>query len=159
MKKKLLCFLTFFIVLFFQFAFAQSEDSQISKPDLKVKQYPVAPFKDTLFYVYNNVGSFSAENRAKAITEKIRKLYEDSFFEKDSISVVPSDISQDIIYKNDFVIMSILEVDAKAENQTVGFIAKRNLQLIKRAIIYQNENYSMLPKRLGYTALLILIIG
>ncbi|MBS7231097.1 mechanosensitive ion channel [Flavobacterium psychroterrae] len=159
MKKKLLCFLIFFIVLFFQFAFAQSENPQISKPELKLKGYPVVPFKDTLFYVYNKVGSFSAENRAKAITEKIRKLYEESFFEKDSISVAPSDISQDIIYKNDFVIMSILEVDAKAENQTVGFIAKRNLQLIKRAIIYQNENYSMLPKRLGYTALLILIIG
>ncbi|MFZ0595622.1 MAG: mechanosensitive ion channel domain-containing protein [Flavobacterium sp.] len=159
MKKKLLCFLTFFIVLFFQFAFAQIENSQISKPQPKLKGNPVAPFKDTLFYVYNKVGSFSAENRAKAITEKIRKLYEDSFFEKDSISVAPSDISQDIVYKNDFVIMSILEVDAKAENQTAGFIAKRNLQRIKRAIIYQNENYSILPKRLGYTALLILIIG
>jgi small-conductance mechanosensitive channel len=159
MKNKILCFLTFFIVLFFQFSFAQSENPHISKLELKLKGYPVNPFKDTLFYVYNKVGSFTAENRAKAITEKIRKLYEDSFFEKDSISVAPSDISQDIIYKNDFVIMSILEVDAKAENKTAGFIAKRNLQLIKRAIIYQNENYSMLPKRLGYTALLIFIIG
>ena len=55
--------------------------------------------------------------------------------------------------------MSILDIDAKAENQTASFIAKRNLNVIKRAIIYQNENYSMLPKRLGYTALLILIIG
>jgi small-conductance mechanosensitive channel len=86
-------------------------------------------------------------------------LYEDSFFEKDSLLIVPSDISQDIIYKNDFIIMSILEVDAKAENQTIDFIAKRNSNLIKRAVIYQNENYSMLPKRLGYTALLVLIIG
>lgn len=162
MKKELLGLLAFFLFLFSFSLLAQNERPQISNKKLEpVKQrgYPVSPFKDTLFYVYNKVGSFSAENRAKAITEKIRKLYEDSFFEKDSISIAPSDISQDIIYKNDFVIMSVLEIDAKAENQTALYIAKRNLNLIKRAVIYQNENYSMLPKRFGYTALLVLIIG
>lgn len=162
MKKRLICFSALFIVLFSSLTFAQKDSTQTSKivtVNLKPKGYPVHPFKDTLFNVYNKVGSFSAESRAKAITEKIRKLYEDSFFDKDSISVVPSDISQDIMYKNDVVIMSILDIDAKAENQTATYIAKRNLNLIKRAIIYQNENYSMLPKRLGYTALLILIIG
>lgn len=162
MKNKTLCFLVLFITLFFSLAFAQKDSTQTSKTTLKevkLKGYPVNPFKDTLFYVYNKVGSFSAESRANAITEKIRKLYEDSFFDKDSIAVVPSDISQDIMYKNDFVIMSILDIDAKAENQTAAYIAKRNLSLIKRAIIHQNENYSMLPKRLGYTALLVLIIG
>ena len=162
MKKKLLCFLVFFIVLFSSLVFAQKDSLQTSKKvatELKQKGYPVNPFKDTLFYVYNKVGSFSAENRANAITEKIRKLYEDSFFEEDSIVIVPSDISKDIVYKNDFIIMSILDIDAKAENQSTEFIAKRNLNAIKKAVIYQNENYSMLPKRLGYTALLILIIG
>ncbi|SNR61346.1 mechanosensitive ion channel family protein [Flavobacterium sp. ov086] len=162
MKKKLICFLTLSIVLFSSLTFAQKDSSQTSKTtvvELKPKGYPVSPFKDTLFYVYNKVGSFSAESRANAITEKIRKLYEDSFFEKDSIAIVPSDISQDIMYKNDFVIMSVLDIDGKSENQTAAYIAKRNLNLIKRAIIYQNENYSMLPKRLGYTALLVLIIG
>jgi len=162
MKKKLLCFLVFFIVLFSSLVFAQKDSLQTSKKvatELKQKGYPVNPFKDTLFYVYNKVGSFSAENRANAITEKIRKLYEDSFFEEDSILVVPSDISKDIVYKNDFIIMSILDIDAKAENQSTEFIAKRNLNAIKKAVLYQNENYSMLPKRLGYTALLILIIG
>ncbi len=162
MKKKLLCFLAIFIVLFSSFAFTQKDSLQRSKNvavELKQVKYPINPFKDTLFFVYNKVGSFSAENRAKAITEKIRKLYEDSLFDSDSLVIIPSDISQDIVYNDDFIIMSILDVDAKAENQTQEFIAKRNLSLIKKAIIYQNENYSMLPKRLGYTALLILIIG
>nr|WP_199003050.1 mechanosensitive ion channel domain-containing protein [Flavobacterium sp. ASV13] len=162
MKKNLICFFAFFIALYSLDVIAQKDSLLTSRtivPEIKQKRYPVTPFKDTLFYVYNKVGSFSAENRANAITEKIRKLYEDSFFEKDSISVVPSEISQDIIYKNDFVIMSVLDVDGKSENQTAAYIAKRNLNLIKRAIIYQNENYSMLPKRLGYTALLVLIIG
>ena len=162
MKKKLLCFLLLFVVLFSSIVSAQKDSLKapqtvISQP--KLKGYPITPFKDTLFYVYNKVGSFSAENRANAITEKIRKLYHDSFFESDSLVVVPSDISQDITYKGDFIIMSVLDIDAKVENESPAFIAKRNLTLIKNAVVYQNANYSQLPKRLGYTALLILIIG
>src|SRR4051812_46576073 len=107
MKKKLLCFLLLFIVLFSSLVCAQKDtlkSGQTAVPDLKLKGYPIAPFKDTLFYVYNKVGSFSAESRANAITEKIRKLYHDSFFESDSIVVAPSDISQDITYKGDLII-------------------------------------------------------
>jgi small-conductance mechanosensitive channel len=161
MKKKLLCFLVIFVVLCSSVS-AQNDTLktiQNTIPQPKLKGYPIVPFKDTLFYVYNKVGSFSAENRATAITEKIRKLYKDSFFESDSLVVVPADISQDITYKGDFIIMSVLDVDAKVENETAAFIAKRNLNLIKNAVIYQNTNYSQLPKRLGYTILLILIIG
>ncbi|WPO77353.1 mechanosensitive ion channel family protein [Flavobacterium sp. KACC 22761] len=153
MKSKFKCFLVFCFVLSSPFIFAQKETHS-----QKLKGYPVSPFKDTLFYVYNNVGSFSAENRARTITEKIKKLYEDSFLDPDSLKIVQSDISQDITYKNDLIIMSVLNNDAKVENQTAAIIAKRNLGLIKKAIVYQNENYSQLPKRLGYTALLIFII-
>ncbi|MEN2400142.1 mechanosensitive ion channel family protein [Flavobacterium sp. MC2016-06] len=162
MKKRVVCFLAFFIVIFSPVTLAQNTKQQepIKRAEaVKLKGYPISPFRDTLFYVYNKVGSFSAENRASAITDKIKKLYEDSFFETDSIKIVPSDISHDIVYKNDFVVMSVLDIDGKAENHSAVYIAKRNLALIKKAVIYQNENYSQLPKRLGYTALLVLIIG
>ncbi|HEU0125138.1 MAG TPA: mechanosensitive ion channel family protein, partial [Flavobacterium sp.] len=123
------------------------------------KGYPVSPFKDTLFYVYNNVGSFPAKERAEYISNKIKRLYNESFFEKDSLKIIPSEVSTDIVYKSDLVIMSVLESDGKSEDQTRSFIADRNLKMIRKAIIYQNENYSQLPKRFGYTVLLVLIIG
>lgn len=162
MKIKLLSLLAFFIILFSSILFAQTNNKQITEKSIqaiKLKGYPVSPFKDTLFYVYNNVGSFSASERANYISSKIKRLYEESFFEKDSLNVVPSGVSEDIVYKGDLIIMSVLESDAKAENKSMSFIAKRNLALIKNAIIYQNENYSQLPKRVGYTALLVLIIS
>ncbi|MGO4772008.1 mechanosensitive ion channel family protein [Flavobacterium sp. W22_SRS_FK3] len=162
MKNKLLCFLVLSVILFSSYTIAQKDTSKVVQTNVfqpKLKGYPVVPFKDTLFYVYNKVGSFSAENRANTITGKIKELYNDSFFDLDSIVVVPSDISQDIIYKDNFVIMSVLENDAKVENQTAIFIAQRNLNLIKKAVSYQHENYSQLPKRLGYTILLVFIIG
>lgn len=162
MKKELLRLLAFLLLLISFSVFAQTNQKQTPEKSIAAKKivgYPITPFKDTLFYVYTNVGSFSAKERAGYISDKIKKLYSESFFEQDSLVVVPSDVSFDIIYKNDLVIMSILDADAKAENQTASYIANRNLKIIKRAIIYQNENYSQLPKRFGYTALLILIIG
>ncbi|WP_243739240.1 mechanosensitive ion channel family protein [Flavobacterium sp. 245] len=125
----------------------------------KPKGYPVVPFKDTLFYVYNKVGSFSAENRAKAISEKIKSLYENDLFAPDSLKAIPSDISVDIVYKGDLILMSVLNADAASESKSAKEIAVRNLNAIKKAVIYQNENHSQLPKRLGFTALLIFIIG
>lgn len=162
MKIKLLRLLAFFLFLFSFCAFPQNKEpknSQQSIPVVKLKGYPVSPFKDTLFYVYNNVGSFSAKERAVYISDKIKRLYNESFFEKDSIKIVPSDVSMDIVYQGDLVIMSVLNADAKAENSTLESIANRNLNKIKSAILYQNENYSQLPKRIGYTALLVIIIG
>ena len=162
MRIKVLRLLAFFFVLFASSVNAQTKNLKTSDKEQKtveIKGYPVAPFKDTLFLVYHNVGSFSAKERAEYISNKIKRLYNESFFEKDSIKIVPSDVSMDIVYQNDFVIMSVLDADAKAENSTMTNIANRNLAKIKSAIIYQNENYSQLPKRIGYTALLVLIIG
>lgn len=162
MKIKVLRLLAFFLVLFTVSVYSQTSVEKNIKQTVsteKLKGYPVNPFKDTLFYVYNNVGSFSAKERSEYITSKIKRLYNESFFEKDSIKIVPSDLSVDIVYQNDLVIMSVIVADAKAENKSVSFIANRNLTKIRNAIIFQNENYSQLPKRIGYTALLVLIIG
>ncbi|RYJ37275.1 Mechanosensitive ion channel MscS [Flavobacterium anhuiense] len=162
MRIKVLRLLALFFVLFAFSVNAQTKNLKTSDKEQKnveIKGYPVAPFKDTLFLVYHNVGSFSAKERAEYIANKIKRLYNESFFEKDSIKIVPSDVSMDIVYQNDFVIMSVLDADAKAENSSVSAIANRNLSKIKSAILYQNENYSQLPKRIGYTALLVVIIG
>ncbi|KAF2329276.1 mechanosensitive ion channel family protein [Flavobacterium nitrogenifigens] len=162
MRIKVLRLLAFFFVLFSFSVIAQKNNLKSLEKDsiaVKLKGYPVKPFNDTLFFIYHNVGSFSAKERAQYITDKIKRLYNESFFEKDSIKVIPSDVSMDIVYQSDLVIMSVLEADAKAENTTIKNIANRNLDKIKSAILLQNENYSQLPKRIGYTALLVLIIG
>lgn len=161
MKIKLLKLFAFFLFLLSSSTGAQTgrEKTDSVVVQTNTKGYPVSPFKDTLFYVYNNVGSFPAKERAEYISSKIKRLYNESFFEKDSLKIIPSEVSTDIVYKSDLVIMSVLESDGKSERQTRSFIADRNLKMIRKAIIYQNENYSQLPKRFGYTVLLVLIIG
>jgi small-conductance mechanosensitive channel len=170
MKKRIIVLLFVPLLLVFQVGFAQKVKNESvnqhvqgnhtdSISTVNLKGYPVTPFKDTLFYVYNKVGSFSAESRAQAISDRIKKLYEDAFFVADSLKIVSSDVSLDIIYEKDFVIMAILDADAQSENKSVTALAERNFTIIKKAILFQNENNSLLPKRLGLTALLVLILG
>jgi small-conductance mechanosensitive channel len=125
------------------------------------KAFPVAPFKDTLFYIYNKIGSFTPQNRAKAISERIIQLYDDPFFSSDSLKISESDISLDIVYKNDFIIMSVLNKDAESVGVKKLDLAKKNLTVIKQTVLFEKENNSYLKwsKRIGLELLFIALIG
>lgn len=137
-----------------------TEKAVISDDTIHLKGYPVAPFKDTLFFVYNKFGSFNAENRADAISSRITKLYEDPFFSADSLSLLKSDISVDIVYKRDLVVMSISRLDAKIVEHSDIELAKINLSIIQKAILFQKSNNeaSSWLKRIGLILLLISFI-
>lgn len=132
----------------------------IEKIDGK-EAYPVVPFKDTLFYIYNKIGSFTPKNRAKAISERIIQLYDDPFFVSDSLKIVDAGISLDIVYKGDFIVMAITDADAKNAGMKGIDLAKENLFIIKKIVLYQKESdsYVKLIKRIGLELLFISLIG
>ncbi|MNS08546.1 Mechanosensitive channel MscK precursor [compost metagenome] len=123
--------------------------------------YPVVPFKDTLFYIYNKIGSFTPKLRAKAIAERIVQLYDDPFFVSDSLKVVDAGISLDIVYKGDFIVMAITDADAASAGMKGIDLAKENLFIIKKIVLYQKESdsYVKLSKRIGLELLFISLIG
>ena len=62
------------------------------------KGYPVTGFfKDTLFTIYSKLGSFSARDRANAISERIQVLGDDYLFSGDSLKVIPSENTVDVM--------------------------------------------------------------
>jgi small-conductance mechanosensitive channel len=126
----------------------------------KLIGYPVAPFKDTLFFIYNKIGSFKAENRAAAIASRIDLLYNDPFYSPDSLVVSASDGSVDVVYKRDFIIMSVTDADAKVVGDNSFSLAQKNRSIINKAILYQQEYNSEWNwlKRIGLAALLLAII-
>lgn len=132
----------------------------IQKNDGKTA-YPVVPFKDTLFYIYNKIGSFTPKLRAKAIAERIVQLYDDPFFVSDSLKVVDAGISLDIVYKGDFIVMAITDADAASAGMKGIDLAKENLFIIKKIVLYQKESdsYVKLSKRIGLELLFISLIG
>lgn len=131
-----------------------------SQIDSGLKGYPVKPFRDTLFFVYNKIGSFTAENRANAIASRIESLYKDPFFKKDSLKLDNSESGVDIVYNSDFVVMSVTDSDGKTMGSSNFELAQKNLAIIQKSILFQKENNSVQnwSKRLGLVLLLLSLV-
>jgi small-conductance mechanosensitive channel len=130
------------------------------KINSEISGYPVVPFKDTLFLIYNKIGSFTAKERAKAISDRIKSLYEEPYFYPDSIVLIKSDISVDIVYNDDFVVMSVTDLDAKSVGSEKFQLAKKNLSIIQKSVLIQKENNSAENwlKRIGLVLLLVVFV-
>jgi small-conductance mechanosensitive channel len=126
----------------------------------QIKGFAVAPFTDTLFTIYNKIGSFTAENRAKVIEDRIAVLYKDPFYNPDSLALIKSDISMDVVYKSDFIVMSVTELDGKSVGSTNFELAQKNLARIQKEVLFQKENNATKNwlKRIGLVLLLLSLV-
>ncbi len=120
--------------------------------------YPVKLNNDTLFYVYTRLGSFGAAERTRAIEERIIRLYEDAFFNADSLSIVQNESTYDIIYNNDIIIMSVTDLDALWFNEPTSQLANEYAKKIRADILFEKEENSVfnLLKRIGYVLLILI---
>jgi small-conductance mechanosensitive channel len=133
--------------------------AQIDSLRLTAKGYPVTGFfNDTLFTVYTKLGSFSAKDRADAISVRIKNIADQLEFNLDSIKIAEAETTFDLV-NGESIIMSISENDALWNNTTKQELAQKYKVLISAAIIkYENEiSVSILAKEIGL-ALLVLII-
>ena len=60
--------------------------------------YPVILVNDTLFTIYTKIGSFNSKDRASAISQKIKKLYDDPFYNPDSLTAVDTEYGYEYKY-------------------------------------------------------------
>ena len=123
------------------------------------KSYPVNGFfNDTLFLIYNKLGSFTAHDRSLAISERINTLKNDYSFTNKSLMVVESETTFDIV-NGETVILSVSENDAIWNNTTKKDLAKQYQKTITAAVIKYNQETSLvtLLREIGL-ALLVLII-
>lgn len=120
------------------------------------KGYAVAPFKDTLFYVYAKLGSILPVDRATNVKNRIRKLAEDEFAQVDSFRIEGSEISADIVY-NELIITSVTDLDALFEGKTKEEVAESYLRIIQEDIAQEREDTSI-PKLLMRIGLVLGIL-
>lgn len=145
---------------------AESEDSlkaarfaeQLTKLKATSKGFPVIPFGDTLFLIYTKVGSFSAADRANAITDKINNLYHDYKFKPDSLAVNKSASNSEIVY-HDLVVMSVNEMDALWYNKTQDQLALDYRIVISNAIDEERRSNSILNIALRIGAIILILAG
>lgn len=135
--------------------------SQIDAMRLTAKGYPVTGFfKDTLFNVYSKLGSFSAKDRADAISIRIKKLSDYYSFKADSLKITESETTVDLVYGEN-IIISVSENDALWNNSTKEALAKKYKILIGNVVTnYRNEtSLSTLAKEIGLAMLVLVIMS
>ena len=148
-----------------ELAFLKSKDSLlIAKRRLKVdslravnKGAPVAPFKDTLFTIFNSIGSYSAKERAAGTAERIEQLEANYEFKSDSLLIRQTEDNWLLLWR-DQVILSVNEQDALWANKEAGELVASYKTTIAHAIDqYREENsFSRLLTSTGIAIAVIL---
>ncbi len=135
------------------------DKARIDSLRLITKAYPVMGFfNDTLFVIYNNLGSFSAKDRAEAISERIAKLPNGFIHKSDSLKVIESENTYDIV-SGERIVMSVTGNDAIWTGLSKLEMAELYQKKITEAVInYQSEtSLSKLAVEIGLALLVIVI--
>lgn len=125
-----------------------------------VKGYAVIPFlNDTLFSIYNKIGSLSAKNRAEAISNRINTLKSNYFFKTDSLQIIPSETTVDIVFREN-IVMSISENDALWQNTSKENLAKVYKVIIGKAISDYKAatSWQSIAKQFGLAILVLILL-
>ncbi len=121
--------------------------------------FPVHPFLDTLLYVHTGIGSFSASERARSTMERMRELYEDDFFSRDSLSLVSTEGMTNIVYKNNRIIASCTDLDALWYGIDREALATQYFNTIGNAIEQEKMQNSFRKQLIRIGWLLLTIAG
>lgn len=116
----------------------QRQKHQVDSLRKFVKGFPVVPFRDTLFRLYTRQGSFTAQERAEAVSKRIGKLTGNPLFNPDSLQLVTGEQTTDITFKDE-LILSVSEADALWQNTTRNALAQQWKKLIQSAISQHRE--------------------
>lgn len=138
----------------------QKKKAQVESLRLSAKSYPVIGFfGDTLFVIYAKLGGFSAQERANAIENRIKKLSDNLLFVPDSLKIMEAETSYNIVF-DDFVVMSISENDAIWHNTSKKALAENHKNIISKSIreYKKKTNFVTLLQAIGLALLVIFIL-
>jgi small-conductance mechanosensitive channel len=125
--------------------------SRIDSLRSTAKSFPVYGFfDDTLFSIYSKLGSFSTQERAISISNRIQKIEEKYIIGIDSLVLINEESTVDIVL-GDIIVMSVSENDAVWNNSTKLELAQKYKDIIENTIQTHIEETSVvtLSKKIG----------
>ena len=125
------------------------------------KGYPVlGAFKDTLFLVYNRLGSFSAKDRAEAVSARLALLADDFNFDSNKLKIVNSETTSDLVF-GEKILLSVSENDAIWNDTSAELLANNYRIKIQNDFKKHKEatSFSTLMKEVGLALLVLLFFS
>ena len=137
----------------------QEQKAKIELLKKSTQGFPVTIKTDTLFNIYNRTGSFSAKERADAISKRLKNIAEASKYSPESLAILKTEFGHEIVYKNDLVIMTITSYDALWVEKSEQELADEFLQKIQDKILKIREDNSILNWAKKIAEILLVILG
>jgi small-conductance mechanosensitive channel len=95
---------------------------------------PVVIDSDTLFYISAPILSFSPEDRARAISERLKRATDDYSLNPDSIQVQPTDVGTEISI-GDVILLTVTDADAVAARMDQSRLSQVLTSRIRAGIV------------------------
>ncbi|MBX9658132.1 MAG: mechanosensitive ion channel family protein [Nitrospiraceae bacterium] len=117
-----------------QTSYAQTASHSLSQsPPPQPSGAPVIFADDTLFVLYDKIGPFTPQERARAIAERLAQLAKDPFTRIYPVTVVDQGATSDLVY-DDLVVMTVTDRDAQPTGKTRQEMAAECVQKIQAAL-------------------------
>ncbi|ELS00859.1 small-conductance mechanosensitive channel [Xenococcus sp. PCC 7305] len=105
----------------------------------KIDGFPVLLADETLFVIQANVGSFSSEERAQTITNRIQRVAEDESIDLNLLRLAEQDVTTSIFIDKK-ILVTLTEADAKAAQISRTELANEHLAKIQDSLqTYRQE--------------------
>jgi small-conductance mechanosensitive channel len=102
---------------------------------------PVVFADETLFVVYDKIGPFTPQERARAIAERLAQLVKDPFTRIYPVTGVERETTSDLVY-GDMVVMTVTDRDAQPTGKTRQVVATDYAAKIQAALAKSREQLS-----------------
>lgn len=132
--------------------------AQTAVPAQNIAGAPVQPFGKTLFTIYGNIGSVTAEKRAAIISDNIKKLKKDMLYRSSDLEISPDDGTENIIYKGS-VILGVSDKQALINGKTKAETAQEYRAIIINTLQKERAGnmWLIILKQLGLASMIAVI--
>lgn len=126
---------------------------------LKANARPVVLDQDTLFYIYANLGPYSAEDRASNIEARLKQLTKQFNYYPDSLKTSQSEGTWNITYKSK-IILTILPEEAKLQKLNQRQVAQNYLKVLKPSLqAFRDKSvFRKWLAEVGWVLLILLVV-
>jgi small-conductance mechanosensitive channel len=116
------------------FSFAQEKTPPPHPQRVAPQAYPVVLGDQTLFYLKENVKGFSAQERARSISERIKQIAQDHNVPLDAVTASEFEMPVALISAGNKMLVALSDEDALAEGRTREQLAKEYAEKLRVAM-------------------------
>ncbi len=140
---------TFLLLVFLMAPWSSLAETQATPPPSLSQAPPSQPtgapvnFADeTLFVIYDKLGPFTPEERARAVIERLERLSKDPYTGRDTVTATDQELMSELV-SGETVVMTVTDRDAQPTGKSRQELARDYAQKIQAALMRSREQVTL----------------